>query len=125
MNVFYRELAERIRGDKSERSVVKPLLPSQIANIDELQRLVTAGSIERLRIKNILPLHYSGKVCDLQVSGTNTYKLNGVFSSNSAGGSLVCFLLGIHDLDPFKWGLSFDRFLAASRGGYGLKVRME
>lgn len=42
----------------------------------------------------------------------------------SAGGSLVCFLLGIHDLDPMKWGLSFDRFMASSRGGYLLKVTM-
>jgi DNA polymerase-3 subunit alpha len=43
----------------------------------------------------------------------------------SAGGSLVCFLLGIHALDPLLWGLSFDRFLSPSRGGYSLNVRME
>lgn len=43
----------------------------------------------------------------------------------SAGGSLVCFLIGIHSLDPLKWGLSFDRFMASSRGGYLLKVTME
>ena len=42
----------------------------------------------------------------------------------SAGGSLVCFLLGIHDMDPLKWGLSFDRFLSPSRGGFMLKAKM-
>lgn len=42
----------------------------------------------------------------------------------SAGGSLVCYLLGIHDMDPLKWGLSFDRFLSPSRGGFMLKVEM-
>jgi DNA polymerase-3 subunit alpha len=42
----------------------------------------------------------------------------------SAGGSLVCCLLGIHNIDPLKWGLSFDRFLSPSRGGYMLDVRM-
>lgn len=42
----------------------------------------------------------------------------------SAGGSLVCFLLGIHALDPMLWGLSFDRFLASSRGGYMLNIKM-
>jgi len=42
----------------------------------------------------------------------------------SAGGSLVCYLLGIHDMDPIKWGLSFDRFLSESRGGYMLDVSM-
>lgn len=42
----------------------------------------------------------------------------------SAGGSLVCFLLGITTTDPLKWGLSFDRFLSPSRGGYLLDVRV-
>jgi DNA polymerase-3 subunit alpha len=42
----------------------------------------------------------------------------------SAGGSLVCYLLGIHDMDPLKWELSFDRFLSPSRGGFMLKTKM-
>lgn len=42
----------------------------------------------------------------------------------SAGGSLVCFLLGIHTIDPLLWNLSFDRFLSPSRGGYMLNVNM-
>lgn len=42
----------------------------------------------------------------------------------SAGGSLVCYLMGIHTLDPMLWGLSFDRFLSPSRGGYMLNVNM-
>lgn len=42
----------------------------------------------------------------------------------SAGGSLVCYLLGIHQLDPLPWELSFDRFLSPSRGGYMLNVKM-
>jgi len=42
----------------------------------------------------------------------------------SAGGSVVCFALGIHDMDPLKWGLSFDRFLSPSRGGNMLQVTM-
>lgn len=42
----------------------------------------------------------------------------------SAGGSLVCYLLGIHGMDPLKWKLSFDRFLSPARGGDMLKVMM-
>lgn len=42
----------------------------------------------------------------------------------SAGGSLVCFLLGISTINPLPWGLSFDRFLSPSRGGFMLKVKM-
>jgi len=43
----------------------------------------------------------------------------------SAGGSLVCFLLQIHDLDPIAWGLSSVRFMGDSRGGHMLKVIMD
>ena len=43
----------------------------------------------------------------------------------SVGGSLVCFLLGITSLDPLMWGLSFDRFLSPSRGGYMLNIKAE
>jgi len=100
------------------------LLPSQIKNIKELQKLVTKNTIKRIRINKITKKKYTGKVYDLQVSATNTYQLNGVFSSNSAGGSLVCYLLGISNYDPMKWDLSFDRFLSSSRGGYLLKVTM-
>lgn len=42
----------------------------------------------------------------------------------SASGSLVCYLLGISSIDPLKWGLSFDRFLSPSRGGYNLNVKL-
>ena len=42
----------------------------------------------------------------------------------SAGGSLVCYLLGIHSLNPMEWNLSFDRFLSPSRGGYNLNLKM-
>lgn len=43
----------------------------------------------------------------------------------SSAGSLVCYLLGIVSINPFLFGLSFDRFLSPSRGGYMLKVTME
>lgn len=43
----------------------------------------------------------------------------------SAGGSLLCYLIDIHDIDPIQWGLSFDRFLSSARGGKLLKVDME
>lgn len=42
----------------------------------------------------------------------------------SAGGALICLLLGISTIDPLKWGLSFDRFLSPSRGGFMLDVTM-
>ena len=46
------------------------------------------------------------------------------YPRGSAPGSLVCYLLGISSIDPLKWGLSFDRFLSPSRGGYLLNVKL-
>lgn len=43
----------------------------------------------------------------------------------SAAGSLLCYLLGIVDLNPLEWGLSFSRFLSPARGGKMLKVSMD
>lgn len=44
-------------------------------------------------------------------------KAQGIFfnARGSANGSLVCFALGITQVDPIKWGLSFDRFLSKDR----------
>jgi len=43
----------------------------------------------------------------------------------SAAGSLVCYLIGIHNIDPLIWSLSFDRFLGTARGGRLLQVNMD
>lgn len=43
----------------------------------------------------------------------------------SAGGSLICWLLGIVRTSPLPWSLSFDRFLSESRGGFMLNVQMD
>jgi len=98
------------------------LSDSQKRNIARLQELVHTGIIKTKPIRKIAKRPYVGKVYDIHIDETNCYQLNGVFSSNSAGGSLVCFLLGIHVINPMLWNLSFDRFLSPSRGGYMLDV---
>jgi hypothetical protein len=97
---------------------------SQIDNINRLQKLADSGSLKTKKITKITKRHYVGKVYDIQVGNTNCYKLNNIFSSNSAGGSLVVYLLGISNIDPLVWELSFDRFLAESRGGFRLNTSM-
>ncbi len=99
-------------------------LPSQMRNINELQKLAQQGFIKKKGIKRIYRRKYDGRVYDLCVSQTNCYILNDSFSSNSIGGCLVAYLLRIHTVDPIRWGLSFDRFLSPSRGGLMLKVVM-
>lgn len=113
-----------ICGNKLGEYIMTELSNSQKRNIEELQKLAIAGTLKSQKIKEISKSLYQGKVYDIQVSNTNCYQLNGVFSSNSAGGSLVCYLLGIHSLNPIEWDLSFDRFLSPSRGGYNLNLEM-
>jgi hypothetical protein len=43
----------------------------------------------------------------------------------SAVGSLVCYCLGITDVDPIKHGLLFKRFLSEARGGRSMKLRFK
>jgi len=42
----------------------------------------------------------------------------------SVGGSIVAYLIGITTIDSIRFGLSFERFQSASRGGNLLKVTM-
>ncbi len=100
------------------------ILLSHKKNIVKLQKLVQKNTIDKLKIKRISKRRFNGKVYDICVSETNSYSLNGVFSSNSSGGSLVSYLLGITELNPFVWGTSFNRFLSPARGGNMLKVSM-
>lgn len=43
----------------------------------------------------------------------------------SAVGSLVCYCLGITDVDPVKEDLLFSRFMSEARGGRSIKLEME
>jgi DNA polymerase-3 subunit alpha len=42
----------------------------------------------------------------------------------SAAGSLVCYCLGITDVDPLKHDLLFSRFLSEARGGREMKTKL-
>jgi DNA polymerase III subunit alpha len=48
---------------------------------------------------------------------TDWCRANQVFyqARGSASGSMVCWLLGITQADPLKWGLSFERFISRDR----------
>lgn len=48
---------------------------------------------------------------------TNWCRTNDVIVNvrGSANGSLVCYLIGVTNVDPIKWGTSFDRFLSLDR----------
>jgi len=48
---------------------------------------------------------------------TDWLRENHVFyqARGSASGSIVCWLMGITQLDPLRWGLSFERFISRDR----------
>ena len=58
---------------------------------------------------------YTGPVYDLQIKGDLEYNAEGFVVHNSVGGSLVAYLLKIHDADPFLAKLPFYRFLNPNR----------
>lgn len=106
--------ALRIKGlDKSDRKSVidgREVTYAQQAQI-ELDRFISKGFASYFLITQ-----------DLIMYGKSRGWIFG--PRGSAGGSLVCYLLGLSSIDPLKWDLSFDRFLAEARGGYRLNASM-
>jgi hypothetical protein len=75
--------------------------------------------MEFVQIINITKEKRKTKVYDLSIDKDTSYNIDELIVHNSAGGSLVAFLLGIHRIDPLLpvWGgnMDFDRFLSSHR----------
>jgi len=73
-----------------------------------------------VQITNIKKEKRKTKVYDLSIDKDTSYNIDELIVHNSAGGSLVAFLLGIHRIDPLLpvWGgnMDFDRFLPQDKG---------
>ena len=76
-----------------------------------------------MKIKSISRKKYSGKVYDLKVENDSSYNIEKLAVHNSGAGSLICYLLGITQVDPIKHDLLFERFLSPSRGGKFAKLQ--
>ena len=70
-----------------------------------------------MKIKSISKRKYNGVVHDLKVANDSSYNIDSLAVHNSGCGSLMCYLLGITQVDPIKHDLIFERFLSPSRGG--------
>jgi DNA polymerase III alpha subunit len=73
---------------------------------EELQVIAKNG------VKDLTP--YFLPICDVM----NYYRDNGVLTGplrGSCGGSLLCYVLGITQVDPFKYDLPFNRFFSMDR----------
>lgn len=67
------------------------------------------------RIKKIEEVKEIKKVYDITVEQDSSYLTTSGAVHNSAAGSLVCYLIGITEIDPIPYGLYFQRFLNESR----------
>jgi len=90
--------------------------------IKHTDKLIEVNCNELVSVKSTKRVHYKGKVRDLEVPSSNTYCASGFKVHNSAAGSLVCFLLGITEVDPIKHNLLFERFINPARGGKFMKL---
>jgi len=60
-------------------------------------------------IKNITEVK-EDKVYDIEVEDDHSYLTSNFASHNSGSGSMIGYLLGIHEADPIKYNLIFERF---------------
>lgn len=111
-NIIYTELKQRNLYHSTKKYIVDGNSVTHLEQAEiELDRFISKGFAGYLLITYYI-IEY-GK------------KMGNIFTPRgSAGGSIICYLLGISSLDPLEWGLSFDRFLSKARGGYLLNVRM-
>lgn len=96
-----------------------------VENSDKYDRFIiwTENELEELSdflhheftIKSIEFFDYKGYVYDIEVEDIHNYTIEGVTVHNSAGGSEIAYLLDIHETDPIKFDLMFDRFLSKGR----------
>lgn len=82
-------------------------------------RRLPAGAVYRERLARELRLIRDGGFVSVFVFVSDVLRLTGDIPHvvrGSAGGSLVCFLLGISDFDPVLYGVSLARFMHECRG---------
>ena len=141
------KLAARCKSFDPDRSPKLPQIPNANKNLvklvfKSLEEKGLLNSTKEYKVDGLMVTHKKQAMIELrryiekdfasyfliimdlvQHSKTNGWDVGP--GRGSAGGSLVCYLLGIHSLDPLKWGLSSVRFMGDSRGGNMLNVTME
>lgn len=95
-----KELQKRVTKEALERGMVKGKYYDSL--MEELEVVKVAGMAGYLLMV--------AEVCEHMREEGMFYQIRG-----SAAGSLICYLLGISDVDPLKWKLRFDRFLTKDR----------
>lgn len=103
-------IGDTLLGAKNNREYVK----FDIFTENDLEELNESPHYE-FTIKSIEFFDYKGYVYDIEVEDVHNYTIEGITVHNSAGGSEIAYLLDIHETDPIKFDLMFDRFLSKGR----------
>jgi intein/homing endonuclease len=113
---------EAFKNRKPSYSILCPLddrIASQNIKEKHVWRELKDGILVQVRevneVKNI------SEVFDIQVENNSNYLTSSFLVHNSAVGSLICYCLGITDVDPILHDLLFSRFLSPARGGKTIK----
>lgn len=86
-------------------------------------RLQRGQTHENFVLKRIIRMEECSNidfVYDITVQDTHDYVTNAYVAHNSAAGSIVSYALGITGIDPIKYNLIFERFLAPGGGRVSL-----
>jgi len=78
-----------------------------------------------VQVREITKVSSGGKVYDIEVENESNYLTSSFIAHNSNLGSLICYVLGITDVDPVEHGLLFSRFLSEARGGKSISLEFE
>jgi intein/homing endonuclease len=119
---------DRIDKRSNKRSVGFTLVAphkNQLSGMDA-QKIYQYRKIDDgflFRIRKIEESDDVNVVYDLTVEDNHNYLTTSFLVHNSAVGSLVCYCLGITDVDPIRHNLLFSRFLSESRGGKSIRLK--
>lgn len=85
-------------------------IPAETVNVGDKLWVSVNGNIETVNVTNINKVSGINKVFDLEIEKSHSYSTVDFIVHNSVGGSLVAHLIGVHEADPIKYGLLFERF---------------
>jgi len=139
------EICERAKGVTPDRSLKLPIFPDAdlrfkeaiingfkkrglprtegyLSRIKEEYELICEKGFASYFLIQKMMTDEARRICPSLLGWGNGVEAVGP-GRGSAVGSLVCYCLGITDVDPIKHNLLFSRFLSPARGGRQIKLR--
>jgi DNA polymerase-3 subunit alpha len=114
--------------DKQRAPMPEPQIPNGLSSSNYLRKIAAEGLVERVKDAEVARERLEYELSIIEATGFQDYFLlvkefaeasrdRGIFFGvrGSAAGSLVSYCLGITDVNPIEYGLTFERFLNPER----------